>query len=271
VTRPKSLPEFSRPPVDEVIIGVQYLPLAGFTDAHVGLYWREVRDELPTAESHPRLDTPFEQLGPGRPASMPNVFMVAGPQGRTWLKTPSDDELVQIQDDRFLLNWRRRGGEYPRFDSLYPRFAARFALFRELMASEGLEVPIVRQVEVTYINWITDLKLEDFYLPAQASRLDLKGVEPLGEAQFIARYLIEDDSERQVARLQALCGSAMRAESALDVPQPGFQFQLSFKAPSEEPLNDQSIETLALLGRKTIVEAFTALTTPAAHESWGKS
>src|SRR5689334_16148372 len=60
--RPADLPEFERPPVTEVVLGVQLDPLPQLRSAHLGLLWGQLRDELPVLEEHPALDLPEENF-----------------------------------------------------------------------------------------------------------------------------------------------------------------------------------------------------------------
>lgn len=52
VTRPADLPDYDNPPVNEVVIGIQFDQLA-ITGAHIGLFWEELRDEFPKPLEQP--------------------------------------------------------------------------------------------------------------------------------------------------------------------------------------------------------------------------
>ncbi len=149
--RPAGLPEFDHPPVDEVVLGIEFAPLRGFTQAHLGVFWNDIREDYPrTQDQIPLLD-----LG-----TLPIVIPTGIPPNagfRTWFISNDDSSIIQVQNDRFICNWRKRGDEYPRFEPLYERFSANLALFERV--AEGLELGTLspRRIEVTYINWITDL------------------------------------------------------------------------------------------------------------------
>ena len=111
--RPSDLPDFGRPPIDEVAITLQFRErAAGYTDAHAGLYWQTDKDAYSRVELHPRVAPIMETLEESAPAS--RTFQIELPVqplgGRTWLVGRNDDYVVQIQNDRFIRNWRKREG-----------------------------------------------------------------------------------------------------------------------------------------------------------------
>ena len=53
---------YAKPPVEEVVLGVQFPPIPHFSDAHAGLYWQRVRANYPRAESQLRLEGPINHL-----------------------------------------------------------------------------------------------------------------------------------------------------------------------------------------------------------------
>ena len=58
--RPTQLPDFSNPPVTEVVVGFQFNAIGKFVTAHVGLLWDEFKNEFPDAEEHPPVMPAFE-------------------------------------------------------------------------------------------------------------------------------------------------------------------------------------------------------------------
>ena len=266
--RPEQLPEFTSPPVDEVVVGVEFMPLPGFSEVHLGLFWQAARDAFPVIEKQPPVASSLEDLeGP----AIPTLHFQLGPMehSRTWLKSESDELLVQIQNDRFIHNWRRRAGAYPRFDTLLANFWTYFTRFRDAMADQGLGDVDVRQLEVSYINWIVDMTDLEFFRPANAMSLQLDGLRLEPALSVGARYLVTRDSN-PYGRLGVTCTPALRTE-ADGTPTSGTRLSLTFKAPSQVPLGDEEVDALAERGRSLIVEAFTSLTTDDAHKRWGRT
>ena len=145
--RPADLPDYDDPPIDEVVLGFEFSPLANFTQAHLGVLWNDIRARYPRTEDKP----PLVDL----PVGVPFPFQFAQLQGvgfRTWFISDDDQYVLQIQNDRLLHNWRRRQKDYPRFEPLVVAFYEHFERFKQVV--EELQIgPIVpRGIEVSYMN-----------------------------------------------------------------------------------------------------------------------
>jgi len=270
VHRPADLPDYEVPPIDEVAIGVQLVsPIEGFVDPHAGLFWERVKDRYPKAETHPRVESmpqPFA-LNPNLPPPLSFPFSPnAG--SRTFLISDDDAYLLQIQNNRFFRNWRRRQEqEYPHFDELASDFQADLLVFRSFLADEGLRERPIGLFEVTYINWIADLAMHEFLRPASNTDLDTDGIRPWPETQtWQAAYGCTNETGDTVARLNVQCASATRTtESGFEQ---GTQFAFTFSEPADPVIDEQSLPELLTSARRAIVRSFTQLTTEPAHERW---
>src|ERR1017187_6842610 len=47
------LPDYDRPPLDELAVGVHFETLSGWQSRHVGQFWGEVSTEFPNTEDQP--------------------------------------------------------------------------------------------------------------------------------------------------------------------------------------------------------------------------
>ncbi len=94
----------SAPPINEVICGLTFEALPEIDPLLLGVYW-ETR----------RADFPNHQLQPPISDDATPLLLTGLPPIRTWLVSADDVFVLQIQTDRFYLNWRARGKEYPRF------------------------------------------------------------------------------------------------------------------------------------------------------------
>ena len=112
--RPVDLPEFEKPPVVEVVLGIQFSELRRYRTFHAGLLWGEKfrKAGFPKCVERPSLDPAFETFGaPGRNESRLQLIQMPGPEvPRLWFINHDETELVQIQSDRFLHNWRKSQG-----------------------------------------------------------------------------------------------------------------------------------------------------------------
>ena len=115
---------------------------------------------------------------------------MAYPTPRSWFVSESNDHLVQIQADRLVFNWRGGGGQYPRYDTLRPRFDALFGAWSEFLEHEGLGRPVPEQIEVAYVNTIESSGIGKVLLG-----FDVPALEPGGVAMqdhFVASQRIPD-------------------------------------------------------------------------------
>ncbi len=148
------LPSFRKPPVTEVAIAAQFGEIRGLTGPHMGLLWERYRGSFPKLEVHPALGPRFERSGPA-PGTGPSVKLERVPAPRTWFIGSNEAHLVQIQQDRFVFNWRRIPGEdYPRYQHVRASFQKNFGIFQEFVAVEKLGKLRLNQWELTYVNHI---------------------------------------------------------------------------------------------------------------------
>lgn len=150
----KPQPEYECPPLDEVGIGVQFEPLKAFRNAHLGLYWSRIRERYPFAEDQvPVAHSKEPEHLAARP---PTVTLIGTPTmpARAWFLDQSKTQLVQVQNDHFIRNWRRITGEepYPRFRALREAFAQEWEGFLSFAKDAELGEIVVNQCELNYVN-----------------------------------------------------------------------------------------------------------------------
>jgi uncharacterized protein (TIGR04255 family) len=264
--RPEDLPDYRNPPIDEVAIAVQFAPIEGLYDEHARRFWQTMREEYPLLENRPRLEGPIEPVDPHATFSIDVSALGAQlPQGRIWLISASDDLLIQVQNTRFIQNWRHRETKYQRFEFVKDLFWNNFRKFRQFLDSENVQQPVVQQVEISYINWISGIPMYQFLLPAGSSEIHARDSIVWPEEEiWNARYLIGGEPGT-VERLYAQCAPAARS---LPRNERGFQFALVFRSAHPDGINDDEASSLMDSGRVTVVQAFTDLTTPSAQETW---
>ncbi len=158
---------FKNPPINELIIGVYFNPpIFPLRSEHIGLLWSRFRDDFPKVEQREpffvgALDNPSAQITSNEFPFMP----------RYWFVSEDEVNLIQIQKDAFLLNWRKREAEYPHFDErLKPCFVDYLSKFKKFLLEEfGMSDIEIGICELTYIDVIEPC---DFWQgPQDTSRL----------------------------------------------------------------------------------------------------
>lgn len=149
-----SNPKYGNPPVVETVIGVQFPRIDGFCAAHFGLYWETIRDRYPKVEDQPRLDPNSERFPRLPVPRVPRVQLVqTGGPDRVWFTAETDSELIQLQSDRFLFNWREREKTgYPSYKTNSKKFFNEFQDFQQFCEEHKLLPPTPKLCEVTYVN-----------------------------------------------------------------------------------------------------------------------
>ena len=106
-SRPGDLPDFKNPPVNEVVLSLQFASIPAFRSAHIGLFWEKIRQEYPKVSEQPPLQATFETFGV-IPANPPSLFQIetllSPPMPRFWFEEQDGNELLQIQQDRIIHN-----------------------------------------------------------------------------------------------------------------------------------------------------------------------
>jgi uncharacterized protein (TIGR04255 family) len=267
-SRPPDLPDFSNPPVAETVLSVQFDRLPALRTAHFGLYWGEIHDRFPATEEHGELAPVVEQSS-DRPQPSVGIEFEAfeAPPTRFWFVDELGTELIQLQRDRFIKNWRKvgDGDHYPRYETVRGGFNRDFSGFAEFVSRNQLGTIRVNQYEVSYINhivaglgWETHADVAEVF----TVWLQPRSVFP-GQAQdltFRARFPIVDHTGEFAGRLHVTLQSARRLSDGV----PMFILELTARGQMSE--NSDFFD----LGREWIVRSFTELTTPKMHEIWGR-
>jgi uncharacterized protein (TIGR04255 family) len=140
----QNLPDYKNPPVSEVVCGISFETIEKFRGQHLGLFWQKVRNEFPLCEHAPRLEFNPQQL------DLSNYLP------RMWFINEEQNMLIQLQDNKFFLNWRRMQQEeaYPRYNRIIKAFKANLGIFQKFLEEEKLGLVNLKKCELTYINHI---------------------------------------------------------------------------------------------------------------------
>ena len=155
------LPRYKVPPVIETVIGIEFTGLEKWEVPHFGVFWSRIKDEFPNCQAKPPLRSEIEQFDKPQPPPVPQFQVVSGPEIRCWFIDADNRTLIQVQRDRFVFNWRKRGvtDAYPHYDeSIRPAFQRVWQQFLEFVDQQQLGQVNVVQCEVTYVNHLDNGK-----------------------------------------------------------------------------------------------------------------
>ena len=137
---------FDNPPVSEVVVATYFNPpLLDLRSEHVGLFWSQIQKDFPTVRQQPPVGI------------APSVFTdEIVPMPRYWFIAEDEINLIQIQKNAFMFNWRRRKDKYPRFhEDIKPAFDKYYGRFTEFVRAEtDTENLTIDLCELTYINTV---------------------------------------------------------------------------------------------------------------------
>lgn len=147
---------FSKPPVTELVFDISFRLPRRMQTAHVGAFWSIIRGDFPSASD--KAPVPPMQVPP-RPGQLVETNIEVSdvpPLRRTWFEDTEKRELIQLQDDRFIYNWRRKGLDDPYlgYDSIQPLFERRLVALQKFLGEVGLGAMDYVGFELTYVNQI---------------------------------------------------------------------------------------------------------------------
>jgi uncharacterized protein (TIGR04255 family) len=271
VDRPANLPDYEHPPIVEMVLGVQFAELPGFKTVHAGLLWEEkFRAAYPRFSEQGPLEPNFEVFGSQRRPKF-EIKQVPGLAPRLWFMNERDDELVQIQANRFIRNWRGEGVNYPRYEKLRESFFSDLQEFGSFLKHWDIGTIQPNQCEVTYVN---RLHLEGYDLtvnPGIALKLfHPEALRPGEEGERLpdpenchlsARYVLKGANGEPRGRLYMTIQPWQT--------EPDLRLDLIVRgAPASPDL--KAVADFLDEGRAIIVNGFTAITTDRMHQEWGR-
>ena len=265
------LPDFRDPPVVETVLSVQFAPIEGMGVPHFGLFWDKVRKDFPRYEVHAPIESEIESFDPPKPTQESGIKIVVAPDTVwLWFIAKDDQRLLQIQNGRFIFNWRKRGTDnpYPKYNQFVrPSFEKYWKTFTSFLSCDGLQEPKAVQCEVTYVNHIPKgkgwedvgdwSKIFNFLsFSGEASIL------PIPEAgQIDLTYLMSEES----GRLRAKIRRAIRRDDNSEV----IAFNLTARGRPKSSSLDGILDWFDV-GHEWCVRGFTDLTTEEMHCLWGR-
>ncbi len=269
VKKERTLPLFDEPPVVETVLGVQFVPLKGFSFQHFGLFWSRIRQKYPKFIPKPPL-VPVVEDFEGKLFQKPkfSISLSENPNDiRGWYLNAPETRLIQLQNDRFLYNWKKVKGDelYPQFDTIQPEFKAEWENFCRFLTEENFNHPELTQCEVTYVNHIEIEK-------GWKSFGDFDKVFAPWSGQFSGSFLPTPEKitfniaftiPQKKGRLHISAQPAIRRQDGKEI----VKVELTARGrPSHSSLS--AILEWFDIGHEWIVRGFTDLTTVHMHKIW---
>ena len=275
---PERLPEYERPPVVEVALAIEFDEPVGFRSLNLGLIAAGWSDWLPLAEERPplpRMGPPTEDLLDDLVDSLFGLDSSALEEPpRLWLQNEVGDQVVQIQRDRLVVNWRKEGASsYPRYRFVRAMLQDSWDRLTGLCGGLGYETPTPDLCEMQYINHIGN---EQGWISSQDT------------ARLIVPWHGVEDNEflpaEHLCRFSMHCHFLADREGWLDID--GWttsvvdddgdldseRLVLNLTSRGHALLNDfESALAFFDVAHVWIVRGFTAVTSPLAHETWGRT
>ena len=155
-------PRFYSPPVVETVLGVQFANLTGYSTAHAGWFWKDYLEKLgdkpslrwTQAVDAPRLEDQFERFGADDVWAPQVAMKILSPSQsqRAQIIRSDSERMIQVQDTRFILNWRKQAGAYPKFGPLLQEFRIMLHAFESFAVEAGFGTLKYNQWEIVYVD-----------------------------------------------------------------------------------------------------------------------
>jgi uncharacterized protein (TIGR04255 family) len=250
---------FAKSPVVEAAVGVEFLQLPGLRAVQMVQLHDLWGKKFPKVQEQPALPptAPMDGQG-GFQFQIGNVL----PPLRVWMLSDTEDELLQVQNDRLFLNWRKTSEGDPR----YPRYAYLRGVYQQVFTAfqqrvDELQVGTFRPhtAVVTYVNRFAleaGEALKDAFAPLDPNWDQLPGAAP-----EIRLSVPLGEPPQPRGRLIATANTD---------PTDGTHGYLEVSARID--LTQPSLDPFAGLdlAHEVCVTSFEKLTTPKMHERWGK-
>jgi uncharacterized protein (TIGR04255 family) len=190
---------------------------------------------------------------------------------RYWFEKAETPDLLQVQQDRLLRNWRQAADGsrvYPRYEAVRDAFTQNVVEFQEWLQSEGLGVIVPNQCEVTYMNVI---RLPDGSDPHTqlhrisniwSERLTLPGSQRL-ERSNVQLVSIFEHEGKPAGRTYTTFQSALTVLNS----EPVVKLEITVRG---KPPGETMSEAFGFLdlARAEVVNTFASITTREMHEFW---
>lgn len=251
-------PSFRKPPVIEVSFGMQFARLEQWQTRYFGDFWNQVKTSFPVSADA----APLEVVNVGLP-KLEMSFLP--PLRRVLFYSEDQSTLLQVQDNRFHLNWRKIRAEdtYPRFARVFALFKEWLAVYRDFAKEKDLGEVNPQRYELTYINHIDTAG--DF------SRALEENVKLFNWTRVAPKYLSAPKTVGAVWQFDMKDGlGTMNANLTHARNAEGNDLLVLGLNCVGEKVETVTLDQWFEAAHRSIVFGFTDLTTEEAHHLWGR-
>ncbi|MGV3709052.1 MAG: TIGR04255 family protein [Gemmatimonas sp.] len=265
-----TLPRYDNGPLVEVAASVQFEEIRKLDAAHLGFLWTKFRGLYPKTEQHPPLAVRKEDFGSKKEATF-RVTMQPGSSTRVWFIQEDEAELVQVQNNMLVYNWRKRSGnEYVGFPKIRESAKRAGETLLNFVREEDLGELRVNQCELTYVNHLGVVSRDAPRQPLSEifsywqSRKGLFSAESPEEVNLLLQHVLHEH-ERPVGRLFADLKSAYATSTHESL----YALNMTVRG---KPADSELTSAIEFLDRahEWLVTYFTDFTTEAMHHQWGR-
>ncbi len=266
MSRPANLPDFAAPPLNEIVLGVQFEQIPDYSLINAGEIWALYKSAYPKVVTQTPMPPQFETFG-SRPG--PNLqFQItdATQHPRFWFLQEDDHELLQFEPTRIFHNWRQLdgvGGNYPRYEYLADRFRNELVLLEKFAMNFSNTSLSITQAEITYINRLYLSENDTAWPFSDLTFLNVPASEVEAGGGVFQKVL--SDQMGPVGRMYVEFGTNWDSTG-----RPHITFSQTVRGAPRKPGIAGALEFLAS-GRQVIVQSFADLTTEEAHKKWQRT
>ncbi len=142
--------KYKNPPINELVFGVYFdREITQLRAEHIGLFWSRIKKEFNSSNQNAPVPRP---LVAGEFINQLKLEFMQMP--RIILNSEDNSFVLQIQQNAFFFNWRRRENVYPHFENVRDKFNSIYLKFLNFLNEENIEVPNIQMMELYCVNLI---------------------------------------------------------------------------------------------------------------------
>jgi uncharacterized protein (TIGR04255 family) len=247
------------------------------------MLWNEYRERYPMVEQQPPLSPIREQFEATQPRF--GFTMTTFPMPRLWFLSEDGHQLVQIQHDLFILNWRKLDTpvDYPHYEVLRQRLIDEIGVFEEFIERQEIGALRPVQAELTYVNHIDAREADGSRKPlsriirAWANEREIGHVPKADpyvatslpefeEASIATHYVLRGDDGKPMGRLHI----SVEPQRFVKDNAPLYAMTLVARGAPKTPDLGAAVALLDE-SHKAIVNGFTTITTKEMQSVWERT